>query len=138
MPDVPLSLAQYVFTSADGAAAPSTAAVMVPAGLPDTADVAAVPMLKAGAVVGLILSSPVASGDTVQLQAFKNGSVMSGVNVTNSNAAPQAEAMFSKDTSAAQFVAGDLISARYLTTTGGTYTVHDILGVVVAQYGLSE
>ena len=138
MADVPLSLAQYVFTAADGAAAPSTAAVMVPAGLPDTADVAAIPMLKAGAVVGLMLSSPVSSGDTVQLQAFKNGTVMTGINLTNSNAAPQAEAIFSKDTAAAQFIAGDLISARYLTTTGSTYTAHDILGVVVVQYGLSE
>jgi hypothetical protein len=127
-----------MFGANDGAAAPSTPAVMVPAPMPDTADVAAVPMLKAGAVVGLILSSPVASGDTVQLQVFKNGTVMSGINVTNSNATPQAVAMFSKDTAAAQFVAGDLISARYLTTTGGTYTAHDILAIAVVQYGLSE
>ena len=138
MADLPLSIGQFAFTIADGAAAPSTPAALVLEGMPDTADVAAVPMLKQGAVTGLIMAGAPASGDTVTVQAYKNGSAVAGVVLTVSNAQASAVALFGKDVAANQFSQGDLIGLRYTTTTGGTYTAKDIYAAVVVQYGLSE
>lgn len=138
MADLPLSIGQFAFTIADGAAAPSTPALLVLEGMPDTADVAAVPMLKQGAVTGLVMAGAPAAGDTVTVQVYKNGSAISGVTLTISNAQPSAVALFAKDTVANQFNQSDLIGLRYTTTTGGTYTAKDIYAAVVVQYGLSE
>lgn len=137
MTDLLNCLVALPFAQADAPAAPTVTA-LPPAPLPDTADVAAFPALKGGAVVGLSLSSAPVSGDTVSAQVFKNGVAVSGASVQVTNAAPNASAIFSKDTAANQFVGGDLLSVRYQTTSGGTYSVHDVAAVLLIQYGLSE
>ncbi|MGI8549578.1 MAG: hypothetical protein ACR2PL_02105 [Dehalococcoidia bacterium] len=111
---------------------------MIPVGLLDVADVAAIPMLKAGAVVGLLLAGAPASGDTVSVQVYKNGAAVVGLSQTISNTAGSAVQLFSKDVAANQFNTGDLIGLRYTTTTSSSYTVRDIFSTVAVQYGLSE
>src|SRR5712692_3661265 len=122
MADLPNCMVPFTFGIADGAAAPSTPVALIPAGMPDAADVATFVMQKAGAVVGVLLNSkPTQSGDNVSVQVFKNGSAVAGTVLANSFATPGASLILSKDTAALQFVAGDLIGVRYTTVTAGTY-----------------
>ena len=139
MADLPNCMVPLVFGIADGAAAPSTPVALIPAGMPDAADVATFVMPKAGAIVGVLLNSkPTQSGDNVSVQVYKNGSAVAGTVLPNSFGTPGASVILSKDTAALQFVAGDLIGVRYTTVTAGTYGVNDIQAVVLAQLGLSE
>lgn len=139
MADLLNCLVPLVFGIADGAAAPSTPVLLIPAGMPDAADVSQVPMPKAGAIVGVLLNSkPTQSGDNVSVQVYKNNAAVAGTTLANSFGTPGATAIFSKDTAALQFVAGDLISVKYTTVTGGTYGVNDIQATVLVQLGLSE
>ncbi|HTE84246.1 MAG TPA: hypothetical protein VK821_05910 [Dehalococcoidia bacterium] len=139
MADLLNSMVPLVFGIADGAAAPSTPVALIPAGMPDAADVATYVMPKTGAVVGMLLNSkPTQSGDNVSVQVYKNGAAVTGGVLANSFAIPGASLILSKDTPALQFTTGDLIGVRYTTVTGGTYGVNDIQAVVLAQLGLSE
>jgi hypothetical protein len=104
-------------------------------------------MVKAGAIVGFVGVSVPASGDTVILRIYKNGTAIDtsgNSDLTLTHAAGTAELIFNKDATlnavanANHFVAGDLIEVYYETTTGGTYGVHDIFARVLVQYGLSE
>jgi hypothetical protein len=147
MADILSCLDHCDFAIADGAASAGAFTQITPVGLPDRADVAGVPMVKAGAIVGLVGASAPAAGDTVILRLYKNGTALdsSGASdVTLTNAAPTGELLLGKDATlngtanANHFNAGDLIQVAYETTTGGTYTVHDIFARVIVQYGLSE
>jgi hypothetical protein len=135
------------FEISDGAAAAGAFAAITPVGLPDRTDVAGVPMVKAGAIVGIAAQANPASGDTVILRIMKNGTAIdtSGASdLTLTHGAPGNQAMFNKDATlnavanANHFAAGDLIDVSYETTTGGVYTVNDIFARVIVQYGLSE
>ena len=138
MVDLISSLMHLWFAAADGAAAPTTPAALVPNGVPDTADVSAIVMPKGGAVVALGLMGAPASGDTVTAQVYHNGTAVAGCTATITNAAPNATAIFSKDTAAQQFVSGDTLTVKYTTTTSGTYTAKDLLCFVGCQMGLAE
>lgn len=124
-----LDIVAFEFILNDGAAAPSTPVALVPPGLTDAVDVADIVMPYAGYIVGISVQSPVSSGDTVQVQATINGTVQAGMSATNSNAAPNAFVTPAAGSQIA-FAAGQRIGAKYLTTTGGTYTAHDIECVV--------
>jgi hypothetical protein len=139
MADLLNCLVPFTFGIADGAAAPSTPVLLIPAGMPDAADVSQAVMPKAGAVVGVLLNSkPTQAGDNVSVDVYKNGTIIAGTTLANSFAKPGASAILSKDTAALQFVAGDLISVKYKTVTAGTYGVNDIQATVICQLGLSE
>ena len=142
MADLLNCLAQYSFGLADAAASAGSFTALVPSPAPDATDVDGFPMPKAGAVVGLLLmGKPTQSGDFVTLNVYKNGTAMTGATVSNaynSGSEAGATAIFSKDTSALQFAAGDVIQCRYETTTGGAYGARDIIAVVIVQLGLSE
>jgi hypothetical protein len=147
MADILSALDSCDFEISDGAASAGVFTAIVPVGLPDRTDVTGVPMVKAGAIVGLVGASAPVSGDTVILRVYKNGTAIdpSGASdVTLTNTAPVGEILFGKDATlnsvanANHFNAGDLIEVFYETTTGGSYTAHDIFARVVVQYGLSE
>ncbi len=147
MADIISALDSCDFWISDGAASPGAFAAITPVGFADLTDVTGVPMVKAGAIVGLVGGSAPASGDTVILRIYKNGTAIdtSGASdVTLTNAAPTGELLLAKDATlnsvanANHFAAGDLITVKYETTTGGTYGVHDIFARVIVQYGLSE
>jgi hypothetical protein len=147
MADILSCLDHCDFAIADGAASAGSFTQIVPVGLPDRTDVTGVPMVKAGAIVGLVGASAPASGDTVILRLYKNGTAIdpSGASdVTLTNTAPIGELLLAKDATlngvanANHFNAGDVIQVAYETTTGGTYGVHDIFARVIVQYGLSE
>ena len=139
MADLLNCIVGLVFGIADGAAAPSTPVALIPAGMPDAADVATYVMPKAGAITGILLNSkPTQSGDNVSVQVYKNGSAVAGTVLANSFGTPGASVILSKDVAALQFAAGDLVGVRYTTVTDSTYGVNDIQAVVLAQMGLSE
>jgi hypothetical protein len=140
MPDLLNCLVTYEFELNDAAANPTTPALIPPSALPDTADIAGFVMPKAGAVVGITAQCPNASGDSVTVTIAKNNVQMDSVSVQTTNAAPNAYAIFGKDQSAGalQFAAGDVIAVKYLTATGGSYAVKDLLVELIVQFGLSE
>ncbi len=145
MADLLSCLLSLPFGLADAAASPSSFVALVPgygAGAPDAADVDGYVMPKAGAIVGVtLLGKPTQAGDFQMLQVYKNGSAVTGTQVFNAyNAGAEAGAslILSKDTSALQFVAGDIIQLRYETGTSGVYGARDIAGTVIVQLGLSE
>jgi hypothetical protein len=120
--DIPIQ-----FGGPNPAAAASEAALW-PLGLADVADVDGVRMPVAGTVVGISISGAPASGDTVTCQARIGSTNVTGVSAQITNAAPTAAAVVAKDAHASQqFAAGDLVKCRYTTTTGGTYTVKDLV-----------
>ena len=140
MSDLLNCLVTYEFELSDAAANPTTPALIPPSALPDAGDISGFVMLKAGAVTGITAQCPNASGDSVTVTIYKNNAQMDGVSVQTTNAAPNGYAIFGKDQSsgALQFAAGDVITVKYLTATGGAYTVKDLLVELIVQYGLSE
>jgi hypothetical protein len=147
MADLISALDHCDFEISDGAASAGVFAAITPVGLPDRTDVAGIPMVKAGAIVGIAGQANPASGDTVILRIYKNGTAIdsSGASdVTLTHAAPGSQLILNKDATlnstanANHFAAGDLIEVFYETTTSGSYTANDIFARVLVQYGLSE
>lgn len=138
------SVVAIPFTMADPAAAPG-GAFLAPVGAPDIADVAALPMPFAGAIVGITVAGAPASGDTVTcVPQVCTGSTGTGAAPTSSlstqitNAAPSGSTIVSKDQADARFSAGQFVGVKYSTTTGGTYGVRDVAVVLYVQTGLED
>lgn len=120
--DIPL-----LFGGVNPAAAASEAALW-PVPLADVNDVDGFRMPFAGAVVGVVIVGAPASGDTLQATPRVNTTNVTGISATITNAAPTAQDWGDKEDHSSQaFAAGDIVKCRYITTTGGTYTVKDTL-----------
>ncbi len=144
MPTIQQSIVAIQFPAADPAAA-TAGAFLPPQGAPDVADLAAVLMPFAGTIVGISVTGAPASGDTVAVTPQVCTSIAGAGNVaaaslatTITNAAPAASTIVTKDQTDAQFAAGAFIGVKYTTTTGGTYTVKDLVVTLYVSTGRTD
>lgn len=120
------------FWIADGAAAPSTAVALTwNSGVPDTTDVGNAWVAPTnGYIIGVTCQSAPSSGDTVIVEPTIGGTAQTGIQAIATNAAPNAF-FNATQAQAVAFTAGQLLGVKYLTTTGTTYTVHDIVATLI-------
>lgn len=138
------SVVAIPFTMADPAAAPG-GAFLAPAGAPDIADFAALPLPYPGAIVGISIVGAPASGDTVTATpqicsntAGGGAAAVAALATQITNAAPSGSTIVAKDSPGADFAAGAFLGVKYTTTTGGAYTAKDVVVIVYVQTGLED
>ena len=138
------SVVAIPFAVADPPAA-SSESDLVAFGLPDTVDMIGIVMPCTGAIVALAVTGSPASGDTVtvtpRIATSKSGAGAvdtASLATQITNATPAAYTVVSKDQADAQFTAGQFVSLRYQTTTGGTYTARDLQVTVFISTGRTD
>ena len=139
------SIVTLAFVGADPAASPGAYLPLVPVGMPDGADASCYHLPFTGTIVGCDVVGAPAVGDTVIIQptignskTFGSNTGVNSLTTTITNAAPAASTIVTKDQADAQFAAGQYLGVTYQTTTGGTYTAHDVLIVLYVSTGRTD
>jgi len=144
VPTMQQSIVPIQFYLSDAPAAPG-GAQLPPIGLPDVVDVGGVLMPFTGTIVGCVVQCKNAAGDTVTaLPQVSNTALMGSPVAANSLSTPVTNAvqnnstLVSKDQADAQFTSGQYVGVKYTTTTGGTYTVFDLLVTLYISTGRTD
>jgi hypothetical protein len=139
------SIVTFMFVAADPAASPGAYLPLVPVSMPDGVDASCLHMPFAGTLVGCDVVGAPASGDTVIVQptignskTFGSNTGVNSLTTTITNANPGVATIVSKDQADAQFAAGQWVGVTYQTTTGGSYTPHDLMVTLYISTGRTD